>query len=76
MSPNGRYILNDLEFDREIEEMSDRKLAEFSAKLGYSNAIRITKLENRGKRSMGAAGGAGVLIGGIIAGVFEFFRRS
>lgn len=73
--PNGRYILNDLEFDKEIEAMSDRKLMEFSARLGYSNAIRITTLESIGKRTMGAIGGVGAVIGAVIVSIMDYLVR-
>jgi len=75
MSPNGRYILNDMEFTNKLKAMSDRELAEFSAELGYSNAMRLTTLEGRGKRTLGIAGGAGALLGGAIAGLIDFFVR-
>jgi hypothetical protein len=71
--PNGQYILNDLEFDTKIKGMNDRTLAEFTAKLAYSNAIRITSLENANKEKMGIAGGAGALLGGVIAAAVNFF---
>jgi len=75
MCPNGKYVLNDIQFNKEIEAMSDRELMEFSARLGYSNAIRITSLENRNKRSMGAIGGTSGLLGGAIAFVIDYFIR-
>lgn len=73
--PNGKYVLQDLELNKEIKTMSDRELSEFSVRLAYSNAIRITSLEGRNKKAMGASGGAGVFIGGIIVGVMDYFRR-
>lgn len=72
--PNGKYILNDLEFDKQIKEMDDRELMEFSARLGYSNAIRISSIESQRKRTIGLTGGLGVFIGGIIIGIVEYFR--
>lgn len=73
--PNGRYILNDLEFDREIREMEDRELMEFTAKLSYSNAIRITSLENMNKRKVGLAGGLGAVLGAAFASTIDYFLR-
>lgn len=73
--PNGKYILNDLEFDKQIKEMNDRELMEFSARLGYSNAIRITSMEAQRRRAIGMTGGLGVFVGGVIVGLIEFFRR-
>jgi len=72
---NGKYVLNDLEFEKQIENMDDRKLLEFTAKLSYSNAIRIYKLEGYNKRRLGFTGGLGVFVGGIIIGLIEYFRR-
>ena len=72
--PNGKYILQDLEFESQIKEMGDRDLMEFTAKLSYSNAIRIFKLEARDKKTLGLTGGIGVFIGGIIIGVMEYIR--
>lgn len=74
--PNGKYILNDLEFNTRIKSMGDRELSEFTAKLSYSNAIRIMSLEGKNKKVMAASGGAGALITGIAVGVIEYFRRS
>ncbi len=73
--PNGRYILNDLEFEKQIKEMSDRELMEFSARLGYTNCIRIQSLENRNKRTMTVSGGIGGVIGVAIASVIDYFLR-
>ena len=72
--PNGKYILQDLAFDRQIKEMESRELQEFTAKLSYSNAIRIMNLEARDKKTLGITGGVGVFIGGIIIGIIQYFR--
>jgi len=73
--PNGRYILNDLEFNKEIRAMSDRDLLEFTTKLAYSNAIRITSLESRNRKTMGVIGGVGGVIGAAIAATIDYFMR-
>jgi len=73
--PNGRYVLNDLEFDKEIKAMSDRDLMEFTAKLSYGNTIRISTLEGRSKRTMGFIGGIGAISGAAIASVLDYFIR-
>jgi len=70
----GKYVLNDLEFEEKIKGMCDRELQEFTARLSYSNAIRIFALEGQNKRRLGITGGIGVFIGGIIIGVIEYFR--
>lgn len=72
--PNGKYILNDLEFNKQIREMNDRNLMEFTAKLSYSNAIRIISLEGQNKKRLGFTGGVGVFLGGLIIGLIEYFR--
>ena len=72
--PNGKYILNDLEFDKHIKEMDDRELMEFSARLGYSNAVRISSIESQRKKALGLTGGTGVFVGGIIIAAMEYFR--
>lgn len=73
--PNGRYVLNDLEFDREIRGMSDRDLMEFTAKLAYGNAVRISKLETVRRRSLSIASGVGTLIGAAFVSIIEYVRR-
>ena len=73
--PNGQYILNDLKFNQEIRCMDDRALAEYTAKLAYSNAIRITSLENVNKKKMGIAGGIGSIIGAGIACLIDYLVR-
>ena len=73
--PNGRYILNDLEFEQQMKEMSDRELLEFTARLGYTNCIRVQALERRNKRTMAASGGAGGIMGVAIAATIDYFLR-
>ena len=72
----GKYVLNDLDFNNTIEEMEDRKLLEFTAKLSYSNAIKIFALQAESKKRLGITGGAGVFIGGLIIGLIEYFRKA
>ena len=71
--PNGRYILNDLEFDKEIKGKSDRGLMEFTAQLSYSNAIRIISLEKKDKRAFKFASGIGAFSGSAVAAIVSFF---
>ncbi len=73
--PNGGYVLNDLKFNNEIRAMSDRDLMEFTAKLSYGNAIRISSLESRGKKTIGAIGGASALLGATIVAVLDYITR-
>lgn len=69
-----KYVLDDLEFETRIKEMGDRELLEFTAKLSYSNAIKIYSLQGQNKKRLGLTGGIGVFIGGIIIAVIEYFR--
>jgi len=73
--PNGKYILNDLQFDKEIKEMPVRELLEYTAKLSYSNAIRITSLESSKKKTSGVVGGASGLIAAAIVAMIDYFMR-
>ena len=82
MTPNGGYILNDLEFAQKIHQMSDRELLEFTAKetynvtiLAHSNHSRIEKLESRTRKELGATGGIGAVFGVAIASVIDYFLR-
>ena len=72
---NGKYILNDLQLEQDMKEMGDRQLLEFCVRLGYSNAIRISGLESRTKKELGATGGIGAIIGVAVATVFESLWR-
>lgn len=82
MTPNGRYVLNDLEFEQKINQMSDRELLEFTARQTYDvcilaadNKRRITTLETQNHRRAGFVGGFGALIGVAIASVADYFMR-
>ena len=82
MAPNGRYVLNDLEFEKQIKEMSGRQLLEFTARQTYdvsilarSNEGRVVKLENRDRKIFGATGGIGAVFGVIIASIIDYFMR-
>jgi len=78
---NGDYILNDLEFERKIEGMEDRKLMEYTARLAYSSAVKCYSLERRingrmlTKKTTGFLAGAGALIGGIGVGIADYFMK-
>jgi len=80
--PNGRYILNDLEFEKEITNMTDRQLLEFTARQTYDvcilagkNEKRIAKLENRNLKLNGIIGSIGALIGASIMSGIDFILR-
>jgi len=72
---NGGYILKDLDFEDKIENMDDRKLLEFTARLSYSNAIRIMTLERRGKRTIGSISGISAMVGAAFVGAIDYFLR-
>ncbi len=71
----GRYVLNDLDFENTIKEMDDRELQLFTARLAYSNSIRLFNLENVTRKRLGLVGGIGVFVGGIIIGAIDYFSR-
>ena len=70
--PNGRYVINDLDFENKIKEMCDRELQEFTARLSYSNAIRIISLEGKDKKMMGTVGGISAVIGATIVTIANY----
>ena len=78
--PNGRYVLNDLEFENQIRDMNDRQLLEFTARQSYEITIfahdtekRVKNLEGKGKKTTAITGGAGSLIGAAIIAVINYF---
>lgn len=80
--PNGRYILNDLEFDQKIHQMNDRELLEFTARQTYSvclqtmdNTKRIEVLERRDRKAFSVTGGLGAFFGAAVAVIVDFFIR-
>ncbi len=73
--PNGKYVLNDLEFENKIEGMDDRKLLEWCARLSYDNAIRLGVIESRHRRNVGIMGGIGTFVGAAIVGAIDYFIR-
>lgn len=79
---NGKKIVNELEFEQHIANLNDRELIEFVARQQYDmSAIcpahldRIKKLEKRTNKAIGASGGAGALIGGMVMGFVDYFLR-
>jgi len=80
--PNGREIINELDYRQRIKIMGDRELSEFTAFQVYETCIivqnhgkRIEKMESRDRKTFGYVGGIGGLIGAIIAGTIDFFIR-
>ena len=71
--PNGRDVVNELDFLEHIKELPDRELLEFVARQNFETAIRcpvhdrrITSLEKGSRKTSGITGGA---TGGIIAAI-------
>ena len=76
----GRKILNELEFEKEIEGMDDRTLLEFVARQQYSMSKqcplqdnRINNLEKGSKKLSSIAGGIAGLVAAIVAGIINYF---
>lgn len=75
-------ILDDLEFERQMAELSDRGLGEFTARQVFearkdihSNTRRIRSLESKNKKIFAISGGAGTMIGGAIVAVINYFTN-
>ncbi len=79
---SNNQILNEMEFEKRITEMSDRSLMEFTARQVYEVVLsndrhekRITTLENRDRKFFGTIGGLGGVIGaGIVAAINHFLK--
>jgi len=81
--PNGKCILNELDFETHIERMGDRDLLEFVARQNYETSIRcekhdnrITTLENQQRRMAGLTGGIAGMVSSIIVGIINYFIRN
>ncbi len=73
-------MLNDLEIEKAIGEMPDRKLLEFTARqvcaihaIALDHEKRITGLETHDKKLFGAVGGISGLIGAGIVAAINYF---
>ena len=81
--PNGKYVLNNLEFEKSISNLKDRELLEFVARQNYETCIRCEKhntriiaLENQSKKISGIFGGIAGLIAAIVVGIINYFVRN
>ena len=81
--PNGKCVINELDFERRISSMGDRDLLEFVARQNYETSIRcekhnsrITALENQSKKISGIFGGIAGLIAAIVIGIINYFVRN
>ena len=80
--PNGSDINDELEFEKHIKGLDDRKLIEFVARQQYdTNTIinkhshRINRLEGRGRKELGITGGFGAFVGVAIATTIDILTR-
>ena len=71
----GRYVINDLEFEKELSQMNTDDKLNFIARLSYSNSIRISSLEAGNKKTLGIIGGAGGILGVAIASIIDYILR-
>ena len=74
-------MLDDLDFERQIGELSDRGLSEFTARQVFearkdihSNTRRIKSLEGKSRKVFAISGGAGTMIGGAIVALINYFK--
>ena len=80
--PNGKEILNEMEFRQRIKAMPDRELLEFAAGEMWEtcqrvdiDSKRIKTLEDRDTKTFGISGGIGGAIGGGIAALVSYLTR-
>lgn len=80
--PNGKNLINEMDYQERIKIMPDRQLSEFTATKVYetlvivqNNVKRISKLESKDRKTFGLTGGIGGVIGAAIAVFVEFFIR-
>lgn len=78
--PNGRYILNDMDFEEKIHQMNDRELLEFTARQMYDvcllaadNKKRINSLEKMDRKAFSLTSTIGAFFGAAVAILSEFF---
>ena len=73
-------IINDLEFEAHIKGMTNRKLLEFNSRQIYDvcqvvveHGNRITAVEKRSNKIIGAAGAIGTGIGAGVIAIISYF---
>lgn len=71
--PDNKFVLDKIEFEKQIAEMPEKELLKFTARLVYdlntcfyNHNKRITELESTNKKMFGISGGIG---GGIALGI-------
>ena len=89
--PDGKDMLNDMEFNKQLEQMGNDlpSLVKFVAWRQYDMAKELSKitalcpihsdkirrLEVRSKKEMGASSGIGATIGAAIVVIIDFFMH-
>jgi len=80
--PNGKELVNELEFEQHIKNLNDRELIEFVARQQYDTSKlcpvhdrRLRDLEKRGRKETGITGGAGAVFGAFVMGAIDYFLR-
>ncbi len=82
--PNGKEMLNELDFENKINELGENQLEliKFLARQQYTaNKIlllhegRIAFVEKKDTKVFGLVGGGAGFLGAIIAGICDYFLR-
>jgi len=76
---NGQHFMDDLELEHSIKTMDNRELLEFTARQSYDTCVkvgindnRITKLENKDKKTASLIGGTSGIIGAAVVAVLNW----
>ena len=79
---NGKCILNELDFEKSIQDMPDRQLLEFVARQNFETSlrcqrhdVRISTLESGNKKQSGIVGAVSGTITAIIIGIIGYFTN-
>uniref|UniRef100_A0A6M3L1H8 Uncharacterized protein n=1 Tax=viral metagenome TaxID=1070528 RepID=A0A6M3L1H8_9ZZZZ len=79
--PNGKNLINELDYREKIKAMKPRALQEFTALRVYETCIiverndrRITVLEKRDRKWTGIGGGIGAIIASAIWAILNFVK--
>ena len=80
--PNGKELVNELDFEKQIKEMDDRGLLEFTARQVYEtceitkrHSSRIKTLEDGSKKVSTITGGISGGITAVTIAVIDYFTR-
>jgi hypothetical protein len=79
---NGKKVLNELDFEKRIQEMEDRDLLEFVARQSYDANIscaqfeqRIAEIETGNRKSSTVAGSVAGTATSVIVGLISYFTN-